>query len=79
MTENLNSRGFLCLSDKPYMPGDELYATLELPAPYWYGGLKGCLTLQCQVEVVRVKGQDFGIACRIKGYTVLGQLASRSS
>lgn len=56
-TENLTPRGFFCLSEEPYQPGDELQATLEVPAQDWNGRYNSHLTLQCQVEVVRVKGR----------------------
>ena len=71
MTENLTCRGFFCLSGEPYLPGDELQAILEVPPSYWDGRPSGYLTLQCQVEVVRVKGRHSGLACRIKEYTVV--------
>lgn len=71
MTENLNCQGFYCLSGEPYSPGDELQATLEVPVPYGNGHLRDYLTLQCQVEVVRIKGRQSGLACRIKDYTVV--------
>jgi hypothetical protein len=71
VTENLTCGGFFCLSREVYRPGDELQATLEVPAQYWNGRHDGCLTLQCQVEVVRIDDRQSGIACRIKDYTVL--------
>jgi hypothetical protein len=71
LTENLTCRGFFCLSEEPYLPGDELQATLEMPSLYWSGGRRGCLTLQCQVEVVRIKCRQSGVAFRIKNYTII--------
>ena len=44
--------------------------------PFWRyrlhsnGRGRGCITLQCHAEVVRVGGRVPGIACRIKSYTV---------
>jgi hypothetical protein len=74
-TENLTCQGFYCLSGEPYLPGDKLRATLEIPAPYWNGRNGFCLTLQCQVEVVRIEGRQSGVGCRIKDYTVVCKLA----
>jgi hypothetical protein len=71
MTENLTCRGFFCLSDESYLPGDELQATLEVPAPCWNGRRRDGFFVQCQVEVVRLKGRQSGIGCRIKDYTVI--------
>jgi len=71
MTENLTCRGFFCLSGEPYLPGDELQAILEVPAPYENGQPSGYLTLQCQVEVVRIKSRQSGVACRIKDYRTI--------
>jgi hypothetical protein len=72
VTDNLTCGGFFCLSGEVYLPGDELQATLELPAPR-RNGYGGHLTLQCQVEVVRIKGlaEQSGVACRIRDYTVI--------
>ncbi len=77
-TENLTSRGFFCLSGEPYLPGDELHATLEVPAEYCNGLTTGHLILQCQVEVVRIQGEQSGLGCRIKDYTVLPEPPSIS-
>jgi PilZ domain len=71
MTENLSSSGFFCLSSEAYQPGDELQATLEVPAPYRNGRHSSYLTLQCQVRVVRIQGRPSGLACRIEAYTVI--------
>lgn len=70
-TENLTSRGFFCRSAEQYQIGDELQATLELPALGWNGRPKGHLTLQCHVEVVRTGPQEPGVACRIKDFTIV--------
>jgi hypothetical protein len=70
-TENVSCDGFFSLCGTPYSPGDELQATLELPAFERRGQFDDCLTLQCLVEVVRIRGQEFGLACRIKDYTVI--------
>jgi hypothetical protein len=67
----LTCHGFFCLSSEPYLPGDELQAILEVPASYWDGQPSGYLTLQCQVEVVRVKGRQSGVACQIKDYITI--------
>jgi hypothetical protein len=71
ITENLTSAGFYCQAEAAYVVGDELQATLEIPALHWNGRPGSSFRLQCQVEVLRVAAQESGIACRIKAYTVL--------
>jgi hypothetical protein len=71
VTENLTCQGFFCLSAESYLPGDKLQATLEVPVPFWNSRHKGGLTLQCQVEVVRVDGRPSGVACKITEYMVI--------
>ncbi len=75
VTENLTCRGFFCQAGAGYAVGDELQATLELLAPYLNGREGPCLILQCQAEVLRIGAQESGMACRIKGYTVLKDMA----
>ena len=71
-TENLTSIGFFCLSSEEYLPGDELQATLEVPARIHKGRPTGSLLLRCQVEVVRMNSlPQSGVACRIKDYAVI--------
>jgi hypothetical protein len=55
---------------EPYRLGDELEATLEIPAQHPERRRADSLALQCRVEVVRteVRGAKRGLACRIKQY-----------
>jgi hypothetical protein len=69
LTENLTSEGFFCVSNEPYRQGDQLEATLEVPHGRRWNMPR--LALQCQVEVVRVKGRQSRIGFRIKEYTVI--------
>jgi hypothetical protein len=73
-TENLSTRGFYCISERPFLPRETLDCELVIPtaAP---GHLPQVdLVLRAVVEVVRVvaKGMDpgFGLACQIKSYTI---------
>jgi hypothetical protein len=63
--------GFFCVSNQPYRPGDQLEATLEVPTRQGNRWNTPRLALQCQVEVVRVKGSQSRIGFRIKEYTVI--------
>jgi hypothetical protein len=71
LTENLTSEGFFCVSNEPYRPGDQLEATLEVPTRPGSRWNRPGLALQCQVEVVRIKGRQSRIGFRIKDYTVI--------
>jgi hypothetical protein len=71
LTENLTPEGFFCVSNQPYRPGDQLEATLEVPTRKGGRWNLPRLALQCQVEVVRVKGGQSRIGFRIKEYTVI--------
>jgi hypothetical protein len=73
-TENLSSKGFYCVSERPFAPHDELDCELVIPtgAP---GHLPQVdLVLRGVVEVVRVvaKGMSpgYGLACQLKSYTI---------
>ena len=77
VTENLTCDSFYCLSDEEYSPGEQLEATLEVPAKMQRGAVRGALVLQCIVEVVRMDGSPrTGIACRIKDYVVVAPKSS---
>jgi hypothetical protein len=71
LTESLTPEGFFCVSNQPYRPGDQLEATLEVPTRQGNRWNTPRLALQCQVEVVRVKGRQSRIGFRIKEYTVI--------
>jgi hypothetical protein len=72
-TENLNCRGFFCYSTEPYLPGDDLQATVEVPERFRNDRGTGSLVLRCQVEVVRIERLQakYGVACQVKDYTVI--------
>ncbi len=81
-TENLSCDGFFCFTVDPYSVGDELQASLKVPAL----GLKDrrgatSFVLHCQVEVLRVTdvGGQYGIACRIKEDSVVGNRPTTGS
>jgi hypothetical protein len=67
--------GFFCQAGAGYVVGDELHAALELSVPNLTGRDGPCLILQCRAEVLRIEAQESGMACRIKSYTVLKDMA----
>jgi hypothetical protein len=75
ITANLTCSGFFCQAGAGYAVGDELLAALELSAPNLNGRDGPRFILQCQAEVLRIDALELGIACRIKGYTVLKDIA----
>jgi hypothetical protein len=77
-TENLSTKGFYCISDRPFSPNETLNCEVVIPSPASGRNPKMNLVLRAVVEVVRVvaKGMDpgFGLACQIKSYTIGQQL-----
>jgi hypothetical protein len=73
-TENLSTKGFYCVSDRPFSPHETLNCELEIPSASPGHLPQVNLVLRAVVEVVRVvaKGVDpgFGLACQIKSYTI---------
>lgn len=73
-TENLSTKGFYCVSDRPFSPHETLNCELEIPSASPGHLPQVNLVLRAVVEVVRVvaKGLDpgFGLACQIKSYTI---------
>jgi hypothetical protein len=73
-TENLSTKGFYCVSDRPFSPHETLNCEVEIPTPASGHVPQMKLVLRAVVEVVRVvaKGMDpgFGLACQIKSYTI---------
>ncbi len=73
-TENLSTKGFYCVSDRPFSPQETLDCELEIPSATSGQLPQVNLVLRAVVEVVRVvaKGMDpgFGLACQIKSYTI---------
>ena len=73
-TENLSSKGFYCVSERPFAPNEELDCELVIPsaAPGHLPQID--LVLRGVVEVVRVvaKGMSpgYGLACQLKNYTI---------
>jgi hypothetical protein len=73
-TENLSTKGFYCISDRPFSPNETLNCEVVIPSS-GSGNLPEInLVLRAVVEVVRVvaKGMEpgFGLACQIKSYTI---------
>jgi hypothetical protein len=69
-TENVSSKGFFCLSEQPFFPGEMLNCEMAIP-----GGFDANdLILSAVVEVLRVIPRHmtggFGIACRLESYTI---------
>lgn len=68
-TDDLSVHGFYCTSAEPFFPGERLQCEILIPE-----GARGAdgeaLTLQCQVQVVRVEVRGlepgFGVACKIE-------------
>ncbi len=78
-TLNISSRGFYCLTDHPYSPGERLRCRIAMmPGSSPLGA--DSVYLDCIAEVVRVESADnaYGIGCRIIRY-VLKRQASGSS
>ena len=77
-TENLSTKGFYCISDRPFSPNETLNCEVVIPSPASGHKPEMNLVLRAVVEVVRVvaKGMDpgFGLACQIKSYTIGQQL-----
>jgi len=75
-TEDISCDGFYGMCGEPYVPGDELQATVEIPCMRLNGHDPSCVVLQCKVEVIRVilnsHADNFGMACRIRQYTAIG-------
>jgi hypothetical protein len=73
-TENLSTKGFYCISDRPFSPHETLNCELEIPSAAPGHLPQVNLVLRAVVEVVRVvaKGMDpgYGLACQIKSYTI---------
>jgi hypothetical protein len=73
-TENLTSGGFYCLLNETLTQGECLFCTIVLPDSR---DSPNRLTVQCIVEVMRVTAVDstclFGVACRIRDYSVLSR------
>ena len=67
-TLDVSAGGFYCLSGKPLPIGEILSCHLNLPASHRSRDIALC----CTVEILRVdaRSSGFGIACRIKDYTV---------
>jgi hypothetical protein len=70
VTENLSSGGFYCVSPTPLSVGESLTCLLKMPSAYM--ATDEPLTLECQVQVMRLADANedgwFGIGCRIEGY-----------
>ena len=71
ITQNLSSNGFYCLSPSPFVLGERVYCSLEVPTHDPLGKDRS-LPLECHARVVRVEPESgdgsFGVACRIEEY-----------
>jgi hypothetical protein len=70
-TENVNYKGFYCVSERRFLPHERLDCEMVIGASRFHGD---DLVLHALVEVLRVTplGVDkgFGVACRLESYTV---------
>jgi len=79
MTRDLSSEGFYCFSKVPFVPGERLSCTLQVPerCP---SGQYVATELECRVQIMRVEpvGETgrMGIACRIEEYRVVRTAAA---
>jgi PilZ domain len=77
-TENLSSKGFYCVSERPFAPQEELDCELVIPRGTPGHLPQNDLVLRGVVEVVRVvaKGMSpgYGLACQLKSYTICPKL-----
>ena len=71
-TRDLSSAGFYCLLPRPVSQGDHLNCVLTVPAES-FSSHAGHLSLQCEVEVIRVDSRQplYGVACRIDRYSLV--------
>ncbi len=73
VTENISGEGIYFVSCFPLVAGERLEVDLLFP-PHNSARNKVSVHLRCQVQVMRVassgQGLGFGIACRIKTYTI---------
>ncbi|MEO8597671.1 MAG: hypothetical protein ABI759_30405 [Candidatus Solibacter sp.] len=74
-TRDINKDGFYCLSDQPLVPGEQIECTIAVPT-HQSGDPHGVIYLRCRALAVRVEkvgdGDEFGLACRIEDYSVIG-------
>ena len=72
-TENVNCKGFYCISERRFLPRERLDCEMVIPyRPSQFQ--RDDLVLHAVVEVLRVTprgmGRGFGMACRLENYTI---------
>jgi hypothetical protein len=74
-TENVNRKGFYCLSPHPFLLFEKLHCQMLIPSGAPNYSPANDLVLQAFVQVVRVMsrgvGRGYGLACRLDGYAVV--------
>jgi hypothetical protein len=72
-TENVNCKGFYCISERRFLPRERLECEMVIASgsSHFEGD---DLVLHALVEVLRVTprvmGRGFGVACRLESYTI---------
>lgn len=73
-TRDISSDGFYCVSETEFTTGEKVDCTIVIPKQDGYS-IEGGLSLECNVQVVRVEaieaGGAFGIGCKIVDYSVI--------
>jgi len=71
-TVNISSQGFYCVVDRPVRSGAELRCLVDLMHGHSTLSFPG-VSLNCEVVVVRSDELEngYGLACRIKNYSVV--------
>ncbi len=71
-TLNLSSRGFYCVADRSFTPGEQLQCLIGF-SPFGPAAEPVLASLVCVAEVVRAEQRPdgFGIACRIERYKLM--------
>jgi hypothetical protein len=71
-TKNLSSSGFYCVSKKSFTPGEYLQCTVMFRGRR---NARAGFVLKSVIQVLRVEsiesGESFGLACRIRNYSVV--------
>jgi hypothetical protein len=79
VTRDLSSDGFYCFSKIPFVPGERMNCTLQVPerCP---SGRYVATELECRVQIMRVEPVSetghLGIACRIEEYHIVRTAAA---
>ena len=70
-TQNVSSKGFFCVCNEPFGPGDRLHALLSLPSLDRSEATP--LRIHCEVEVVHTRlnaESGYGLGCQIRRFAL---------